>query len=121
LNFSHCPSLVSIPMFPAVRLLDCSKCPRLTSIDVPPNIRILSCSYCPLLTTIRGLPEFLIFNWAGCPWLPRNPNYNANLEKLLFLQKAFKRMLFRQRINRFIILKKHLKLPRVLAGMIAGY
>jgi hypothetical protein len=57
-----------------------------------------------------------------CVWIPnRNPNYYNNIIKLKRLQKAFKCKRFRQRMNRFIILKRNLKIPRALAGMIAGY
>jgi Leucine-rich repeat (LRR) protein len=122
LNCSYCPLLTAIPVLPILRKLYCSYCPLLTSIPVLPALRFLYCSYCPLLTTIPVFHALRKLDCYNCPWLPQqNPDFNSNIQKLLSLQKAFRSKRFRQRLGRFITLKRHLEFPRVLAGMIAGY
>jgi hypothetical protein len=118
----YCPSLTNIPYLPALRDLDCANCPLLTTIPILPALENLICKNCPLLTTIPILPALEYLDCYNCPWLPQqNPNFNTNIRKLLSLQKAFRHKRFRQRMGRFITLKRHLRLPRALAGMIAGY
>jgi hypothetical protein len=81
-----------------LKYLDC----RDTNITEIPDIPGLDlhCNGCRSLTKIPHITGNICCN--GCPWLPQNGEFEKNLKRLVFLQKAIKRYNARKKLEKII-------------------
>ncbi len=85
-----CTSLTEIPIIEGLKILNCSWC-TLKEIPVIPGLKELYCYECTSLTEIPNSPDLQTIGYYSCPWLSKNPYFEENLEKLIFLQKKLRR------------------------------
>jgi len=103
-----CPSLTSLDLwssskgvtsFGCVNLttLLCYNCTSLTSLDLR-NINLLRLN-CPSCTSLTSLnlrsnfkSEYDYINYSKCPWITQNKEFLNNLQRLIKLQKWYRRI-----------------------------
>lgn len=105
---SHCPMLSNISLtnwedFKMETIL-CYDCHSLTQIPYFPNLKELICHDCPLLTdiSIPMINRLLTFVHSGCDWLKCSHGFDQKIEKLVVLQKWFKKIYLSKRIIKLI-------------------
>jgi len=76
--------------------LRCDNCTSLTSLDLRNNINLveLRCNNCTSLTSL-DLPKGYHghINRSKCPWITQNKYFSNNLQKLLKIQRWYRRIL----------------------------
>ena len=83
--------------------LSCEKCPNLTSIPEIQGLEKLSCYNCPKLTSILEIQGMEYLDCRLCPWIPnQNDEYKSNIEKLITIQRLFKKWLPFRRLRSWI-------------------
>ena len=94
-----CTSLTSLDLRNNINLslLSCSRCTSLTSLDLRENIKltILWCRSCISLTSV-DLHIELDYKYINCynsPWISQNEYFSSNLQKLLKIQRWYRRIL----------------------------
>jgi len=123
LNVSDCESLTSEKLQEILNKcknleeLFCINCPCLTTLDVTNNKKLLKfacwntqitslnlqenknlreilCVGCAKLISLKlNVNKFVYENYQGCPWICQNEEFLSNLQKLIRIQKWYKRML----------------------------
>jgi len=104
---SNCTSLTSIDLRSRsegvtskgcinLKELFCYNCPFLTSLDLRNNInlKILWCFNCISLTSLdlpKGFYDYI--DHSDCPWITQNEDFSINLQRLIKLQKWYRRLL----------------------------
>jgi len=93
---SRCRSLTSLDLQNNINLttLDCFFCISLTSLDLRNNIKLkdLGCSYCISLTSLRCV-NLTTSQRSNCSWISQNKDFSSNLQRLIKLQKWYRRIL----------------------------
>jgi len=92
-----CTSLTSLDLRNNINLttLWCFYCTSLTSLDLRNNINLttLNCSSCTSLTNLdlKGFYDYI--DHSKCPWICQNEEFPSNLQRLIKIQKWYKRIL----------------------------
>jgi hypothetical protein len=104
LNCSYCPLLTDIPLIYGLKRLDCSNCPLIVNIPQIDSLQSLFCFDCRLLTSLNVNIANLNYLLAyGCIWLRyKNPHFNESINKLIILQKWFKKLYMSRKLKRII-------------------
>jgi len=107
LECSECTSLASIDVRQCENLntLFCIGCKSLTCLDLRENKRILMlwCCRCSSLTSLLNKYTYgYAYNYMykdsqllyfGCPWIIQNRNFPSNLQRLIKIQRWYRRIL----------------------------
>ena len=92
-----CTSLTSLDLRnnKNLSILYCHSCIFLTSLDLRNNKKLetLGCSSCTSLTSLN-LPKGYHgdINYSNCPWIIQNTEFSNNLQKLIKLQKWYRKL-----------------------------
>ena len=99
-----CSELTYVPKIESLEYLNCDGCVNLKEISFLRNLEFLDCYDCRLLTIFPESPDMKGFCSDPLPWLPNifNIDLPTNVEKLVTLQRLFKRWLPFLRLRRFI-------------------
>jgi hypothetical protein len=89
--------LKRIPYFEGLVELYCDNSYLLKSIPNMKRLKVLECSICPILINIPD-NEYFYIKIIKCQWLERNEEYKENIEKLICLQRIFRRHILIRRI-----------------------
>jgi len=79
--------------------LMCNNCTSLTSLDLRSNINLttLWCFSCTSLTSLDLRNNFKLdykyINYCNCPWITQNEYFSSNLQRLIRIQKWYRRIL----------------------------
>jgi len=95
---SFCTSLTSLDLQSNINLkiLYCNFCNSLTSLDLRNNKNLVTlvCSSCKSLTSLNLPKECKGFiNQYKCPWIIQNEEFSSNLQRLIKLQKWYRKLL----------------------------
>jgi len=102
-----CTSLTSLDLRSNINLviLGCSDCSSLTSIDLQSisegvtskgciKLITLYCSECTSLTSLNLPKEYEgCVDYFNCPWICQNEDFSSNLQRLIKLQRWYRRIL----------------------------
>jgi len=100
LRCSCCTSLTSLDLWSVnLTTLQCNYCISLTSLDLRNNINLkeLWCYNCTSLTSLDLWNNFKLdykyINCCKCPWITQNKDFPSNLQRLIRIQKWYRRIL----------------------------
>ena len=122
LVIDDCKTITSVPNIKGLKYLSCRRCTSLEYIHVIQGLEYLNVNDCVSLKEIPYIHELLQLSVCGCrslftfpepdtlislaysvtPWLDANHNKQSNIDKLIIIQKLFRKWLPFRRLRKFV-------------------